>query len=247
MKYSWFGFTFMTAVLSASAQAAVCRVDTANQVMLDSKRVQVTNSSGQKASISPGGVLTVAGRPVTLTTEQKTAINQYRQQLNDYIPKVNALATDGRQVANQLVGKLEQDFAQPGSFASSRTTMNGFLDTVEARYHQNEQWSIPPQAFSQFEQQWQSEFKSMQMTLNQQLFSDGLAAMSNGQQGVNLSQLSQKMAALKKTLTVDFQQQSTQIDQQAQTLCDQLLRSQQNETALVKMVPAWKPYRVFQP
>ncbi len=246
MQYSWFGFTLVSAALSFSAQAAVCQVDTANRVVLDSRTVQVSNSSGQQASLAPGGVLTIAGRGVALSAEQKTAINQYRQQLNDYIPKVNALATNGRQVANLLVDKLEQDFTQPGSFANSRATINGFLDQVEARYHQGEQWIIPANALGQFEQQWQSEFKSMQMTLNQQLFSDGLAAMSEGQQGINLTQLSQKMAALKKTLTVDFQQQSRQIDKQAQSLCDQLSQTQQKEQALVNAIPAWQAYRVFE-
>lgn len=95
--------TLSLLMVSATGYAAQCRVDIHNEVRMDGQSLEIRQTSGDKAVVDEDNNLFIKGELIELDAEQKAAIEAYREKMNAYIPQAKQLASDGLELANDII------------------------------------------------------------------------------------------------------------------------------------------------
>lgn len=233
---------------SASSQAAQCRIDIQNQVTLDGEKIEIAHSDGEKAVVDGDNNLFIHGEKIQLDAEQQAAIGKYRQQMNDYLPRAKQLADDGIALANDLIDDVATSLEAPGAFDDVKTAVKEFYADVEARYYKDGDLILPAQSFDEMTQSWADDFAKAKEIFTSEFLSDAMGVLSEKMQqdgGLNLTELSESMYALKAKVEKRMAEHAEESQQKAQEFCESLDQVAEQEQDVLKKIPQLKDYQVF--
>lgn len=235
-------------LLTSQVYAAQCRVDLKNEIHLNDQRLEIVDASGDKAVLDANNTLLIAGEPIALSGEQQQAIADYRENLNDYLPRAKQIARDGLELANDIVDDVAESFDAPEAFDGVKQSMKQFYADIEARYYQEGDLILPADSFGSLSETWQEDFEKAKSLFNQEFISSAFEAMSakmKAEGGLNLTEMANAMSELKQRIAERLQQHSSQVEQQSKEFCDSLDQMAEQEQELHKKIPQLKDYQVF--
>ncbi|EGU42921.1 methyl-accepting chemotaxis protein [Vibrio ichthyoenteri ATCC 700023] len=233
---------------SANSLAGQCRIDIKNQVTLDGEKLEITHSDGDSAVVDGDNNLFIGGDKIQLTADQQAAIEQYRQQMNDYLPRAKQLADDGVALANDLIDDVATSLEAPGAFDDVKTAVKDFYADVEARYYKDGDLILPAQSFDEMTQSWANDFAKAKEIFTSEFLSDAMGVLSEKMQqdgGLNLTELSEGMYALKERVEKRMAEHAAESQQKAQEFCESLDQMAEQEQDVLKKIPQLKDYQVF--
>lgn len=235
-------------LLSSQAYAAQCKVDLKNEVHLNSERIEILQTSGEKAIVDADNNLLIHGEKIELDSEQQQAIEQYRESLNDYLPRAKEIARDGLALANDIVDDVAQSFDSPEAFEDVKASMQKFFAEMEARYYQNGDLVLPADSFSSLSESWAEDFEKAKALFNEEFITSAFNAMSEkmkAEGGLNLTEMANSMSELKERIAERLKQHSAEVQQQSEAFCDSLDEMAEQEQQLHKKIPELKDYQIF--
>ena len=100
-------------LLSSPLWAAQCRVDVNHEVHLDGDKVEILKTSTDTVLIDKQNNLYIRGEKMELDSDQKTALEQYRESMNASLPKVKQMASDGLALANDILDDVAKSIESP--------------------------------------------------------------------------------------------------------------------------------------
>lgn len=121
--------TFSLLVVSASGYTAQCRVDINNEVRLDGQSLEIHQTTGDSAVVDEDNNLFIKGEQVELDSDQKAALEGYREKMNAYIPQAKQLASDGLELANAIIDDVAASLDAPDAFDNVKASVKTFLKT----------------------------------------------------------------------------------------------------------------------
>ena len=74
--------TLLLLMVSATGYAAQCRVDINNEVRMDGQSLEISQATGDKAVVDEDNNLFIKGELIELNSDQKAAIEDYREKMN---------------------------------------------------------------------------------------------------------------------------------------------------------------------
>ena len=239
---------FSVGSFSASSDAAQCRIDIQNQVTLDGETIEIAQTDGDKALLDGDNNLFIHGEKIKLDADQQAAIKKYRQQMNEYLPRAKQLASDGIALANDVIDDVAESLDAPGAFEDVKTAVKQFYTEVEARYYKEGSWIIPAQSFDEMTQSWMNDFAKAKEIFTREFFTDAMSVLSKKMQqedGLNLTELSEGMSALKMKVEQRMAEHAEKYEKQAQEFCESLDQIADQEQDVLKKIPQLKDYQVF--
>lgn len=239
---------FIPLLVSASAQAAQCRVDIKNEVRLDGEVLEIHQTNGDKAVVDGSNHLYIHGEKIELNSDQQAAIEEYRENLNAYLPRARQVAQESLALANDIIDDIAVSLDAPDAFDNVKAAVKDFFSEVESRYYREGDWILPADSFASMTESWSDDFKRAQEIFNKEFISSAFDAMSSKMKqegGLNLSAMSESMAELKSKVQQRLQQHSKEIEQQTQEFCDSLEDMADQEQELLQKIPELKNYQVF--
>lgn len=235
-------------LLSSHVYAAQCKVDLKNEVHLNSERIEILQTSGEKAVVDSDNNLMIHGEKIELDSEQQQAIEQYRESLNDYLPRAKEIARDGLALANDIVDDVAQSFDAPEAFNDVKASMQKFYAEMEARYYQNGDLILPADSFSALSESWAEDFEKAKVLFNEEFITSAFNAMSEkmkAEGGLNLTEMANSMSELKERIAERVKQHSAEVQEQSEAFCDSLDEMAEQEQQLHKKIPELKDYQIF--
>lgn len=235
-------------LLSSQAMAAQCKVDLKNEIHLDGETVEIYQASGESAVVDADNNLKIDGQYITLTDEQKQAVADYRQNLNDYIPKAKQMAQDGLDLANNIIDDVAESFDAPGAFDNVKQSMLQFYADIEARYYKDGDLILPADSFGSITENWSEDFDKATALFNEEFITSAFNAMSEkmkAEGGINLTEMADSMSKLKERIASRMAEHAGEVEQRSQEFCDSLDDMAEQEQDLLKQIPELKDYRVF--
>ncbi|AUL96424.1 YggN family protein [Vibrio vulnificus] len=239
---------FLPLVVTASVHAAQCRVDIKNEVRLDGEVLEIHQTNGDKAVVDASNNLYIHGEKIELNGDQQAAIEEYRENLNAYLPRAKQVAEESLALANDIIDDIAVSLDAPNAFDNVKTAVKDFFTDVESRYYKDGDLILPADSFASMTESWQDDFQRAQEIFNKEFISSAFDAMSSKMKqegGLNLSAMSQSMTELKQKVQERLQQHSKEIEQQTQDFCDSLDDMAVQEQDLLKKIPELKNYQVF--
>ncbi|PNM59407.1 DUF2884 domain-containing protein [Vibrio vulnificus] len=239
---------FLPLVVTASVHAAQCRVDIKNEVRLDGEVLEIHQTNGDKAVVDASNNLYIHGEKIELNGDQQAAIEEYRENLNAYLPRAKQVAEESLALANDIIDDIAISLDAPNAFDNVKTAVKDFFTDVESRYYKDGDLILPADSFASMTESWQDDFQRAQEIFNKEFISSAFDAMSSKMKqegGLNLSAMSQSMTELKQKVQERLQQHSKEIEQQTQDFCDSLDDMAVQEQDLLKKIPELKNYQVF--
>ncbi|EOK5763863.1 YggN family protein [Vibrio vulnificus] len=239
---------FLPLVVTASVHAAQCRVDIKNEVRLDGEVLEIHQTNGDKAVVDASNNLYIHGEKIELNGDQQAAIEEYRENLNAYLPRAKQVAEESLALANDIIDDIAVSLDAPNAFDNVKTAVKDFFTDVESRYYKEGDLILPADSFASMTESWQDDFQRAQEIFNKEFISSAFDAMSSKMKqegGLNLSAMSQSMTELKQKVQERLQQHSKEIEQQTQDFCDSLDDMAVQEQDLLKKIPELKNYQVF--
>ncbi|KJY82360.1 chemotaxis protein [Vibrio galatheae] len=235
-------------LLSSPVYAVQCKVDLENEIHLNGERLEIVQTSGDKAVIDSDNNLLIHGEKIELSRDQQQAVEQYRDSLNDYLPRAKQIAQDGLALANDIVDDVAQSFDAPEAFESVKQAMQQFYADIEARYYQNGDLVLPADSFGSLSETWSEDFEKAKAIFNEEFITSAFNAMSEKMQaesGINLTEMANSMTELKERIAERLKQHSAEVEEQTEAFCDSLDQMAEQEQQLHNKIPALKDYQVF--
>ncbi|HAS6384043.1 TPA: YggN family protein [Vibrio vulnificus] len=239
---------FLPLVVTTSVHAAQCRVDIKNEVRLDGEVLEIHQTNGDKAVVDASNNLYIHGEKIELNGDQQAAIEEYRENLNAYLPRAKQVAEESLALANDIIDDIAVSLDAPGAFDNVKTAVKDFFTDVESRYYKDGDLILPADSFASMTESWKDDFQRAQEIFNKEFISSAFDAMSSKMKqegGLNLSAMSESMTELKQKVQERLQQHSKEIEQQTQDFCDSLDDMAVQEQDLLKKIPELKNYQVF--
>ncbi|EKK9985517.1 YggN family protein [Vibrio vulnificus] len=239
---------FLPLVVTTSVHATQCRVDIKNEVRLDGEVLEIHQTNGDKAVVDASNNLYIHGEKIELNGDQQAAIEEYRENLNAYLPRAKQVAEESLALANDIIDDIAVSLDAPNAFDNVKTAVKDFFTDVESRYYKDGDLILPADSFASMTESWQDDFQRAQEIFNKEFISSAFDAMSSKMKqegGLNLSAMSQSMTELKQKVQERLQQHSKEIEQQTQDFCDSLDDMAVQEQDLLKKIPELKNYQVF--
>ncbi|MCW8335145.1 YggN family protein [Vibrio paucivorans] len=235
-------------LMSHSVWAAQCKVDIKNEIHLDGQTLEIQQTSGEKAVFDDSNNLYIRGEKVELDAEQQAAVEQYRDSMNEYLPRAKQIASEGLALANDIVDDVAQSLDAPGAFDDVKASMQAFFADIEARYYQDGDLVLPAESFESMAASWAEDFEKAKQLFNQEFISSAFNAMSEKMKqdgGLNLTELADSMAELKVRVEERLKEHSAEIKQQGEELCESLDDIAEQELELHEKIPELKDYQTF--
>ncbi|MEF1291237.1 YggN family protein [Vibrio sp. M260118] len=235
-------------LLSSQAYAAQCKVDLKNEVHLNSERIEILQTSGERAIVDADNNLLIHGEKIELDSEQQQAIEKYREGLNDYLPRAKQIARDGLALANDIIDDVALSLDAPEAFEDVKASMQKFFAEMEARYYQNGDLVLPADSFSSLSESWAEDFEKAKALFNEEFITSAFNAMSEkmkSEGGLNLTEMANSMSELKERIAERLKQHSAEVQQQSEAFCDSLDEMAEQEQQLHKKIPELKDYQIF--
>lgn len=240
--------TLSLLVVSASGYSAQCRVDINNEVRLDGQSLEIHQTTGDSAVVDEDNNLFIKGEQVELDSDQKAALEGYREKMNAYIPQAKQLASDGLELANAIIDDVAASLDAPDAFDNVKASVKTFFEDVESRYYKDGDFILPAESFESMTQSWTDDFAKAQEIFNKEFLASAFEALSKKMQeedGLNLTALSKSMTELSAKVEQRINEHSQGIEQKAEELCDSLDDMAAQEDNVLKKIPELKDYRVF--
>lgn len=235
-------------LISSGSYAAQCRVDLQNQVTLDGEKIAITQADGDVATVDADNNVFIDGKKLNLTPEQEAAIAAYRQKMNEYLPRAKRIASDSIALADKMIDDIAQSLDAPGAFDDVKQAVKEFYADVEARYYKNGDLVLPAQSFDEMTQEWADDFAKAKEIFTNEFIGNAMGVLSEKMQqdgGLNLTELSEQLYALKARIEQRMTEYSKQTEQQSKEFCESLDDMAQQEQDVLKKVPELKDYQVF--
>ncbi|WMN86697.1 YggN family protein [Vibrio parahaemolyticus] len=240
--------TLSLLVVSASGYTAQCRVDINNEVRLDGQSLEIHQTTGDSAVVDEDNNLFIKGEQVELDSDQKAALEGYREKMNAYIPQAKQLASDGLDLANAIIDDVAASLDAPDAFDNVKASVKTFFEDVESRYYKDGDFILPAESFESMTQSWTDDFAKAQEIFNKEFLASAFEALSKKMQeedGLNLTALSESMTELSAKVEQRINEHSQGIEKKAEELCDSLDDMAVQEDNVLKKIPELKDYRVF--
>ncbi len=241
-------FLVCVALFSAPLWAAQCHVEIKHEVHLDGKTLEIHRTDGDAAIIDQHNRLTIKGKPVSLSAEQQSALGEYRQRLNAYLPRVRQFTDDSIALADSVIDDIADNLQAPHAFDNVKAAVADYAAQMEARYYKNGKLIIPADTFKSWAQHWQTEAQKARQLFNSEFISSAFNTLKNKMStsdGLDFSALSEQMTKLQADIKQRLQGHGKELDKRAQGLCDSLDQSASDEQNLLKKIPELKDYQVF--
>ncbi|GAM69932.1 methyl-accepting chemotaxis protein [Vibrio sp. JCM 19236] len=241
---------FMAGVAQAKEMPAqTCPIDINQELHLDGKNVTIIDRQGNSAELEEGKGLTIQGKSVALSPEQEKMLEDYRQRLNEYVPQARDIAQSGLDVANEIIDELSASFDNTDAFENVRQAVIDFYNQLEARYYQNGEMVLKPDAFEDVYQNWKQDFDSAREVFNREFFASAFSVLQEkmkSEDGINFTALQEEMAKLKASVEGKLKENSKQIQKQAEEYCDSMKSLAEQEKGVVQSIPELKDYQLFE-
>ncbi|UPQ88530.1 YggN family protein [Vibrio sinaloensis] len=235
-------------LLSSQAFAAQCHIDLKNDIRLNDERLEIHQVSGETAIVDQNNNLTIHGESIELSADQQQAIADYRQSLNDYLPRAKQMAREGLALANEIVDDVAQSFDAPEAFASVKQAMQTFYDEIEARYYKDGDLILPADSFGSLSETWSEDFDKAKALFNEEFITSAFDAMSEKMKvegGINLTEMANAMSELKERIAKRLAEHSQQVEKQSAEFCDSLDQMAEQEQQLHQKIPELQDYQIF--
>ncbi|CAK4069255.1 hypothetical protein VDT1_1665 [Vibrio sp. 16] len=235
-------------LLSSHVYAAQCQVDIKNEIHLSGDKLEIHQASGEAAVLDKQNNLIIQGETITLNSEQKQAVSNYRESLNEYLPRAKQIAQDGLALANDIVDDVAESFDAPEAFDGVKQSMKQFYADIEARYYQNGDLILPAESFDSLAKTWNDDLDKAMALFNQEFITSAFGAMSEkmkAEGGLNLTEMANSMAELKERIANRIAEHQSQVEQQSEDFCDSLGEIAEQEQQLHQKIPQLKDYKVF--
>lgn len=235
-------------LLSSHAYAAQCKIDLKHEIHLDGEKVEILQANGDSAIVDGDNNLMIHGERIELDSDQKQAIAQYRESLNDYIPRAKQMAQDGMALANDIIDDVAQSFDMPGAFDDVKQSMQQFYADIESRYYKDGDLVLPADSFGSMGDTWAEDFEKAKSLFNEEFITSAFNAMSEKMKqegGLNLTEMANSMSELKERIAERLQEHSAEIEQQSDAFCDSLDQMAEQEQELHNKIPQLKDYQIF--
>jgi hypothetical protein len=235
-------------LISSQAYAAQCRVDLQNEIHLNDHSVEIHQTSGESAVIDANGNLQIHGEVIELDSDQQQAIADYKQSLNDYLPRAKQVAREGLALANDIIDDVAVSFDAPEAFEGVKQAMQQFYADMEARYYKDGDLILPADSFSSLGESWAEDFEKAKSLFNEEFITSAFNAMSekmSAEGGLNLTEMANTMSELKEKIAKRLEEHSAEVEEQGDALCDSLDEMAEQEQQLHKKIPELKDYQIF--
>lgn len=235
-------------LLSSHTYAAQCKVDLKNEVHLNGERIEIHQTNGATAIVDANNDLTIHGEKIELDDGQKQSIAQYRDSINDYLPRAKQIAQDGLALANDIVDDVAKSFDAPEAFDGVKQSMAQFYADIEARYYKQGDLVLPADSFGSLSETWAEDFDKAKALFNQEFITSAFDAMSakmKAEGGLNLTEMANSMAELKERIAERLAEHSAEVEQQSDAFCDSLEQMAEQEQQLHDKIPQLKDYQIF--
>lgn len=236
----------MTLALSFGVQAQQCRVDIQNEVRLDGEQVEIYQTGSPKVMIDEDNNVFINGEKLDLDAMQREAVRQYREKMNEYLPKAKELAKDGLNMANDILDDVAETIGNSEAFDNVRRALEEFYRKQEEKHQQGDQYVLQEASFSEGEASWSDQFAEMKELFTDEFVSSAFDAVAENMKqdgGINFTQLTDQLAALKAKVEQRFSQDD--IREKADSYCDSLDDMAEEEQTLQEKIPELKDYPVF--
>ncbi|MGY3686128.1 YggN family protein [Vibrio coralliilyticus] len=235
-------------LVASQVYAAQCQVDLKNDIRINGETLEIHQVSGDSAIVNADNTLTIHGEVIPLDASQQQAIADYRNNLNDYLPRAKQIAQDGLALANDIIDDVGQSFDAPEAFDSVKASMQQFYADIEARYYQNGDLVLPADSFGSLRETWAEDFESAKKLFNEEFITSAFNAMSEkmkAEGGLNLTEMADTMSELKERIAKRLEEHSVDVEKQSQEFCDSLDNMAEQEQELHKKIPQLKDYQIF--
>jgi hypothetical protein len=236
----------MTLALSFGVQAQQCRVDIQNEVRLDGEQVEIYQTGSPKVMIDEDNNVFINGEKLDLDAMQREAVRQYREKMNEYLPKAKELAKDGLNMANDILDDVAETIGNSEAFDNVRQALKEFYRKQEEKHQQGDQYVLQEASFSEGADSWSEQFAEMKELFTDEFVSSAFDAVAKNMKqdgGINFTQLTDQLAALKAKVEQRFSQDD--IREKADSYCDSLDEMAEEEQTLQEKIPELKDYSVF--
>ena len=240
--------TAVIAVVSLPTFAAQCRVDLKNELRIDDQKVEIHQVNGDTAVFDGNNDLYIHGEKVELDADQQAAIEKYRENMSEYLPRAKQMANDGLALANDVIDDIAASLDSPESFDNVKESMKTYFAELEGRYYKDGELVLPADSFDSMANGWSEDFEKAKEIFNQEFISSAFNAMSEKMKqdgGLNLTELADSMTALKLKVEERMKEHSQQVQEEANEFCDSLDEMAEQEQQLHEIIPNLKDYQVF--
>lgn len=233
---------------SMSSWAAACNVDLANEVQITGQSVAIVKSDGSKATMAADDRLSINGKTVPLNQEQKAGLDRYRQQISQYAPTIKQFISHNLDFADGIVDEVSKSMGAPGAFDRFKQSMRTFAGDIQSHYYQGDSLVLPANTFESAKKQWPVYYGKAKSLFDTEFVNQAFDVMSskmsqNG--GINLTEFSNQVSALKKQVETQLSTHSNQLKQQGQKMCQSLYALKGEEQVLQEHIPELKDYSIF--
>lgn len=235
-------------LLSSQVYAAQCKVDLKNEIHLNDNKLEIYQTSGEVAVLDDKNNLTIHGEQIELDPEQKQAVNEYRESLNDYLPRAKKIARDGLALANDIVDDVAVSFDAPEAFDGVKQSMQEFYADIEARYYKDGDLVLPADSFAALSDTWSEDLDKAMALFNEEFITSAFGAMSEKMKqegGLNLTEMANAMSELKERISKRLEEHQVDVEQQSEEFCESLDEMAEQEQQLHKKIPQLKDFQVF--
>lgn len=234
--------------MSSQLMAAQCKVDIKNEIHLDGQRLEIHQTSGATAVVDEDNNLMIHGDVIPLDSEQKAAIEDYRESLNSYLPRAKKIANDGLELANEIIDDVSESFDAPDAFDGVKEKLHQFYADIESRYYKNGDLVLPAESFESLSNSWADDFEKAKQIFNEEFISSAFNAMSakmKAEGGLNLTAMAESMAELKERVAKRLAEHAQEVEAESEEFCDSLDDMAEQEQQLHKKIPQLKDYQIF--
>jgi predicted nucleic acid-binding Zn-ribbon protein len=217
-------------------------------VRLDGQQVAIYQQQTESVRIDSHNNLFIDGVKVALSEEQQQALDSYRANLNEYLPRARELARNGIELMTSLLDDIAVSLHNSEAFNEVKRALEELLRGFEQRYQKGDEFVLQQAAFSDAYANLQQDFTLVQDTFNAEFFSSAFTALSESMQqegGLNLTALKERMVELKSKLSGQLSEQSATMQQRAEQYCDDLEQVAEQEQMLHEKIPQLKDYKVL--
>ncbi len=233
-------------LLSLGVQAQQCRVDIQNEVHLDGEQVEIYQTGTPKVMIDEDNNVFINGEKLDLDAMQREAVRQYREKMNEYLPKAKELAKDGLNMANDILDDVVETIGNSDAFDNVRRALEEFYRQQEEKHLADGQYVLQEASFSEGAAGWSEQFAEMKALFTDEFLSSAFNVVAEKMKqdgGINFTQLKDQMLELQGKLEKRFSQE--EIQEKADDYCDSLDVMAEEEQSLQEKIPQLKEYPVF--
>ncbi|WP_110458520.1 YggN family protein [Shewanella algidipiscicola] len=238
---------------SFSNDNSQCEVSLNYDVAVEPQKLVISEAEKEVYRIEVGK-LYVDGVEVQLDAKQRTLINQYADEVSRQLPEVIDLVHDAVSIASTAVSMALTPLLGDASGAKIDEMMTGLSQRIDTVAYQNgdkfylgaTESSLEETFGQEFEQQMeqlvQSSIGSMMMTLGSEMMKGDGDSFEQKMQA-----FATKMDNVGKDIEVQIEQQSNDLQQRADKLCDDFQQLVALESQLRQQVPELTAYPLMNP